>query len=229
MDTRIRSNGGTHVCADWRSIYKFDLADAFGLNRKHMRRQFPAVDMRLESGNQAFQNHGCLAGSGHTSTQRNIRVDCGTMGKIIDAGVKDPNQMGSAMAPAAVDTILNHLDDTGRSIDYYDLILTGDLGYIGKDIACDLLKDAGLPARTVEERLDDCGTMMYYRDTQDVHGGASGCGCSASVFSGNILSRMASGELSRVLLISTGAMLSTISPFQGESIPGIAHLLNIKV
>ena len=159
---------------------------------------------------------------------RSIRVDCGTMGKIIDAGVKDPNQMGSAMAPAAVDTILNHLDDTGRSIDYYDLILTGDLVYIGKDIACDLLKDAGLPARTVEERLDDCGTMMYYRDTQDVHGGASGCGCSASVFSRNILSRMASGELSRVLLISTGAMLSTISPFQGESIPGIAHAVALS-
>lgn len=169
-----------------------------------------------------------IAGPDKISTQRHIRVDCGTMGKIIDAGVKDPNQMGSAMAPAAVDTILNHLDDTGRSIDYYDLILTGDLGYIGKDIACDLLKDAGLPARTVEERLDDCGTMMYYRDTQDVHGGASGCGCSASVFSGNILSRMASGELSRVLLISTGAMLSTISPFQGESIPGIAHAVALS-
>ena len=157
------------------------------------------------------------------SHQRHIRVDCGTMGKIIDAGVKDPNQMGSAMAPAAVDTILNHLDDTGRELSYYDLVLTGDLGYIGKDIACDLLKDAGLPSRDVEERIDDCGTMMYYREDQDVHGGGSGCGCSASIFSGNILSRMASGELSRVLLISTGAMLSTISPFQGESIPGIAH------
>ncbi len=157
----------------------------------------------------------------------NIRVDCGTIGKVIDAGVKDANQMGSAMAPAAVDTILNHLEDTGRSLDYYDLVLTGDLGYIGKDIAADLLKDAGLDAEAVSQRYDDCGTMLYDREAQDVHGGGSGCGCSASVFCGNIIQRMRSGELSKVLLISTGAMLSTISPFQGESIPGIAHAVSL--
>ena len=158
---------------------------------------------------------------------KNIKVDCGTIGKIIDAGVKDANQMGSAMAPAAVDTILNHLEDTGRKLDYYDLVLTGDLGYIGKDIAADLLKDAGLDPAAVNQRYDDCGTMLFYREEQDVHGGGSGCGCSASVFSGNILRRMRCGELSRVLLISTGAMLSTISPFQGESIPGIAHAVSL--
>ena len=156
-------------------------------------------------------------------TPRNIQGECGTIGKVIDAGVKDANQMGSAMAPAAVDTILNHLEDTGRTIDYYDLVLTGDLGYIGKDIATDLLIDAGLDANAVKERYDDCGTMLYYREEQDVHGGGSGCGCSASVFCGNIISRMRKSELNKVLLISTGAMLSTISPFQGESIPGIAH------
>ncbi len=160
---------------------------------------------------------------------KNIKVDCGTIGKIIDAGVKDANQMGSAMAPAAVDTILNHLEDTGRSLDYYDMVLTGDLGYIGKDIAADLLKDAGLASSAVDQRYDDCGTMIFYREVQDVHGGGSGCGCSASVFSGTILQRMRSGELSRVLLISTGAMLSTISPFQGESIPGIAHAVSLAV
>ena len=154
---------------------------------------------------------------------RNIQVDCGTIGKVIDAGVKDANQMGSAMAPAAVDTILNHLEDTGRTIDYYDLVLTGDLGYIGKDIATDLLIEAGLDANAVKERYDDCGTMLYYREEQDVHGGGSGCGCSASVFCGNIINRMRKGELNKVLLVSTGAMLSTLSPFQGESIPGIAH------
>lgn len=160
---------------------------------------------------------------------RSIRVDCGTIGKVIDAGVKDANQMGSAMAPAAVDTILNHLEDTGRDIGYYDLVLTGDLGYIGKAIAADLLIDAGLDERLVRERYDDCGTMLYFREKEDVHGGASGCGCSASVFSGNIISRMRNGELSRVLLLSTGAMLSTISPFQGESIPGIAHGVALEV
>lgn len=159
---------------------------------------------------------------------KSIMVDCGTVGKILDAGVKDANQMGSAMAPAAVDTILNHLEDTGRTIEDYDLILTGDLGYIGKAIASDLLVDAGLSEKSVKARYDDCGTMLYYRDEQDAHGGGSGCGCSAAVFSGNILHRMRRGELERVLLISTGAMLSTISPFQGESIPGIAHAVALK-
>ena len=169
-----------------------------------------------------------IAGENRAGTQKQIRVDCGTIGKNIDPGVKDANQMGSAMAPAAVDTILNHLEDTGRRFDYYDLIITGDLGHIGKDIAADLLKDAGIPAGAVDGNYDDCGTIMYYREAQDVHGGASGCGCSASIFAGNILSRMAGGELSRVLLISTGAMLSTISPFQGESIPGIAHAVALE-
>ena len=160
---------------------------------------------------------------------KNVTVDCGTIGKVIDAGIRDANQMGAAMAPAAVDTILNHLEDTGRSIEYYDLVLTGDLGYIGKDIAADLLMDAGLDREGIKQRYDDCGTMLYYREEQDVHGGGSGCGCSACVFSGNILKRMQRGELDRVLLVSTGAMLSTISPFQGESIPGIAHAVSLSV
>lgn len=160
---------------------------------------------------------------------KEIRVDCGTIGKVIDAGVKDANQMGSAMAPAAVDTILTHLEDTGRELQYYDLVLTGDLGYIGREIVRDLLTDAGLDEKSVKERYDDCGTMLYFREEQDIHGGGSGCGCSASVFSGNIIERMRAGELKKVLLLSTGAMLSTISPFQGESIPGIAHAVALEV
>lgn len=183
-----------------------------------------------------FSQVGVTAKTGETASggkrlfpQKNIAVDCGTIGKVIDAGVKDANQMGAAMAPAAVDTILNHFEDTGRTPSYYDLILTGDLGYIGKDIAADLLKDAGLAAEDVDRRYDDCGTMLYYRKEQDVHGGGSGCGCSACVFSGNIIQRMQRGELSKVLLISTGAMLSTVSPFQGESIPGIAHAVSLSV
>ena len=161
-----------------------------------------------------------VSGGKRLFPQKNIAVDCGTIGKVIDAGVKDANQMGVAMAPAAVDTILNHFEDTGRTPSYYDLILTGDLGYIGKDIAPDLLKDAGLAAEDVDRRYDDCGTMLYYRKEQDVHGGGSGCGCSACVFSGNIIQRMQRGELSKVLLISTGAMLSTVSPFQGREYSG---------
>jgi len=192
--------------------------------------------MPVEHGNQrppSAQWTATAAGAMVVSEQKGkdtgmIRVDCGTIGKIVDAGVKDANQMGSAMAPAAVDTILNHLEDTGRSLEDYDLVVTGDLGYIGKAIASDLLMDAGLDEELVKTRYDDCGTMLYHRKKQDVHGGGSGCGCSASVFSGNIFHRMRCGELSRVLLLSTGAMLSTISPFQGESIPGIAHAVVLE-
>ncbi len=159
---------------------------------------------------------------------QNIKVDCGTIGKVIDAGIKDVNQMGSAMAPAAVDTILNHLQDTGRNLDYYDIVLTGDLGYIGKAIAKDLLVDAGIDKQVVDSRYDDCGAMLFYREEQKVQGGASGCGCSASVFSGHVISRMRAGELRRALILSTGALLSTISPMQGESIPGIAHAVVLE-
>jgi len=157
-----------------------------------------------------------------------IRATAATIGKIIDTGMKDANQMGAAMAPAAVDTLLNHMEDTGRGIDYYDLIVTGDLGFIGRDIMKDLLIDAGLPRSKVHERCDDCGTMLFSKE-QDVHSGGSGCGCSASVFAGYLLNQMETGKLKKVLLMSTGALLSTISSFQGESIPGIAHAIALEV
>lgn len=156
--------------------------------------------------------------------QKQICIDCGTIGKVIDAGVKDANQMGAAMAPAAVDTLLNHFQDTGRTEDYYDAIFTGDLGYIGKDIAKDLLIDAGIAREVVEHKYEDCGAMIFEKE-QDVHGGGSGCGCSASIFAGYVFKKMREGEWKRVLIMSTGALLSTVSPFQGESIPGIAHAI----
>ena len=157
-----------------------------------------------------------------------VRATEATVGKVIDAGIRDANQMGAAMAPSAVDTLLNHLQDTRRDIDYYDLVVTGDLGYIGKDIMADLLADAGLDKKKIFSHYDDCGTMLYSRE-QDVHGGGSGCGCSASVFAGKILKAMEQGKYRRVLLVSTGALLSTISPLQGESIPGIAHAIALEV
>ncbi len=165
---------------------------------------------------------------GKVSILRNVRVESGTVGKIIDAGVKDANQMGSAMAPAAVDTILNHLQDTGRQLDYYDAVFTGDLGFIGKDIVKDLLSDAGVPEKQIENVYDDCGCMIY-EPRQDVHSGGSGCGCSASIFAGYVYRKMRRGNISRALIISTGALLSTISPFQGESIPGIAHAVSLEI
>lgn len=164
--------------------------------------------------------------AGGLNKLRQVRVESGTIGKVIDAGVKDANQMGSAMTPAAVDTLLNHLEDTGRDIGYYDLILTGDLGFIGKDIMKDLLTDAGLDKKTIESTYDDCGAMIY-DPQQDVHSGGSGCGCSASTFAGYVYKKMRRGELDNVLIMSTGALLSTISPFHGESIPGIAHAVSL--
>jgi len=166
-------------------------------------------------------------GNGDITNLKKIRVECGTIGKVIDAGVKDANQMGSAMAPAAVDTLLNHLQDTGRKLDYYDIVLTGDLGFIGREIMRDLLCDAGLDVKSVKEVYDDCGTMIYEPE-QDVHSGGSGCGCSASTFAGFVCKKMRRGEINKVLIMSTGALLSTISPFQGESIPGIAHAVSLE-
>lgn len=157
---------------------------------------------------------------------KKVRVESGTIGKVIDAGVKDANQMGSAMTPAAIDTLLNHMEDTGRDISYYDLILTGDLGFIGKAIMKDLLEDSGSNKEDIDMKYDDCGAMIY-APQQDIHSGGSGCGCSASVFAGYVYKKMRRGELSRVLIMSTGALLSTISPFQGESIPGIAHAVSL--
>ena len=152
----------------------------------------------------------------------------GTIGKIIDTGMKDTNQMGAAMAPAAVDTMLNHFEDTGTAPEDYDIILTGDLGFIGKEIAMDLLAGAGIRKKTLENIYDDCGAMLYNRE-QDVHSGGSGCGCSASVYTAFLLRKMRKGEIRRALILSTGALLSTISPFQGESIPGIAHAVSLEI
>ena len=150
---------------------------------------------------------------------KEVYITHATMGKIIDTGIKDANQMGAAMAPAAVDTMVNHFTDTGRSPDYYDVIMTGDLGLIGKDIAIDLLGGLQLDVGNV---YDDCGVMLYDKK-QDTHSGGSGCGCSASIFSSYIYKEMRSGRINNALLLSTGALLSTISSQQGESIPGIAH------
>lgn len=165
--------------------------------------------------------------AGKMISQQQIRIDCGTIGKVIDAGVKDANQMGSAMAPAAVDTILTHLEETDRSLDYYDLVCTGDLGFIGKSIVRDLLEDAGVSRRMIADVYDDCGAMIYAPE-QDIHSGGSGCGCSASIFAGYVYRNMKEGNIQRALIISTGALLSTISPFQGESIPGIAHAISLE-
>ncbi|MFC0333613.1 stage V sporulation protein AD [Paenibacillus sepulcri] len=153
-------------------------------------------------------------------------IECATVGKIVDLGIKDPFNMGAAMAPAAVDTIQTHFNDTGREPGDYDLIVTGDLASVGFPIARDLLKRDGVQMEQTE--FNDCGLMIYDLDKQQVQAGGSGCGCSAVVTYGHLLKRMKQGELRRILMVATGALLSPISYQQGESIPCIAHAVSIE-
>lgn len=149
-----------------------------------------------------------------------------TTGKIEDKGIKDAANMGAAMAPAFVSTLKAHFDDTGRTPNDYDLILSGDLGYLGKSIAIDL---AAAEKIDISKNYNDCGVLIFDPETQDTHSGGSGCGCSASVLCGDILPKMSSGKLSRVLFIATGALMSPTSSQQGQSIPGIAHAVAFDV
>lgn len=147
-----------------------------------------------------------------------------TTGKVKDYGITDTSNMGAAMAPAAVDTIKQHLIDTKRDPSYYDLIATGDLGKVGKKITIELLKEYGYD---IHKNYVDCGDIIY-NSKQNVCSGGSGCGCSAAVACGYLYKKMLKGDLSKVLLVSTGALMSTTSSFQGESIPGIAHAVAIE-
>ncbi|MDQ0217782.1 stage V sporulation protein AD [Peribacillus cavernae] len=152
-------------------------------------------------------------------------VTSATIGRVIDMGMADPFNMGGAMAPAAADTIQAHFRERNLDPSYYDLIVTGDLGKIGREIALDLFEKHGLPIE--EERFQDCG-LMIYREGQPVLAGASGPGCSATVVYGHLLNRMKKGELKRILVVATGALLSPLSFQQNETIPCIAHAVSIE-
>ena len=149
-----------------------------------------------------------------------------TTGKIVDMGIKDANNMGAAMAPAALSTLIAHFEDTGRKPNYYDAIITGDLGYIGKEILTELALDKGY---NIKNNYNDCGVLIFDKASQDTHAGGSGCGCCASVFSGYLLNEFRNRKISRLLLIATGALTNATSSQQGESIPGIAHAISIEL
>lgn len=154
------------------------------------------------------------------------KVTSATIGRVIDMGLKDPFNMGAAMAPAAVDTIGAHFRDLNRDPGYYDLIVTGDLAKVGYTLALDLFGKHKVPIK--ETQYYDCGMMIYDYEKQDVQSGASGCGCSAVVTYGHILKRLQKGEFNRILVVATGALLSPLSFQQGESIPCIAHAVSIE-
>ena len=149
-----------------------------------------------------------------------------TTGIVKDYGIKDPNNMGAAMAPAAAHTIYMHLKETGRKPEDYDIIATGDLGSVGKKIMDQLLLEYGYD---LTKNHLDCGALIFNEEAQNTESGGSGCGCSAVVSSGYLYKKLMKRELKKVLLVSTGALMSTTSSLQGESIPGIAHAVSIEI
>ena len=149
-----------------------------------------------------------------------------TPGKMIDMGIKDANNMGAAMAPAVMDTMITHFKDTNRAPSYYDLIITGDLGHIGKDIVKELMQPKGY---NVNSNYNDCGVLIFNKEEQDTHSGGSGCACIATVFSGYLFKMMKQKKYQKILLIGTGALTNATSVSQGENILGIAHAVSIEI
>ena len=149
-----------------------------------------------------------------------------TPGKIVDMGIKDANNMGAAMAPAALDTLLTHFKDTGRKPSYYDGIFTGDLGHIGKEILIEMAQTEGY---NIKSNYNDCGVLIFDKEKQDTHSGGSGCACCASVFSGFLFNQLKTKKLNKILFIATGALTNSTTNQQGESIPGIAHAISIEI
>ena len=152
-------------------------------------------------------------------------INAVSFGAIQDLGITDTNNMGAAMAPAAAETIANYFKDTNTTAEDYDIVYTGDLGRIGTDLLYDLMDEKGYNLRC---RHADCGNIIFDIDKQDVHAGGSGCGCSAAVLASFVMHRFEENQFKNILFVSTGALMSPTSALQGESIPGIAHLLNIK-
>ncbi len=173
-----------------------------------------------------------VTGAGATLLSRNPKAPvlaCVTqvcMGRVVDLGITDANNMGAAMAPAAADTLLALFTDTHTTPDDYDLIVTGDLGQIGHDLLIQLMREQRMPL--IKERCTDCGLLIYDREAQDVHAGGSGCGCSAVVLNAYLLPMLQSGKLRRIIFMATGALMSLTSSQQGESIPGIAHAVVLE-
>ena len=169
------------------------------------------------------------AGSAVVSSAEKLPAVCRathiTLGRIVDMNIKDANNMGAAMAPAAADTLHRHLTDTGRTPKDYDLIITGDLGQVGHDLLLTLMQERGVPLDA--SRYIDCGLEIFSPD-QDTHAGGSGCGCSAVTLCGHIFRRFRQGDLQRVLFMATGALLSPTSNQQGDTIPGIAHAIALE-
>ena len=169
-----------------------------------------------------------VTGSGAALVSKNgtgPKITACTVGSVTDLGIKDANNMGAAMAPAALATIKAHFDDMKTNADAFDLIVTGDLGQLGKEILLTLARNEGL---NLGGKLTDCGTLVFDVTQQDVHSGGSGCGCSAITLCGYLLNKLNAGKLKRILFCGTGALLSPTSSQQGLPIPGVCHAVSIE-
>ena len=167
--------------------------------------------------------HWTVTGSGAFIVGKNrshVRITGVTVGKIVDNGLKDSQNMGACMAPAACDTIIQNLEDFERKETDYDRIITGDLGYVGQSILFDLMRGK---EHDIKINHMDCGMTIFDQNLQDTHAGGSGCGCAAATLSAYILPKISRGEWKRVLFVPTGALMSTVSYNEGASVPGIAH------
>lgn len=153
------------------------------------------------------------------------KITSATVGKVIDYGVTDANNMGAAMAPACAETIYNHLIDTNRQPEYYDLIVTGDLGALGSRLVKELIRKKGYD---IENQHVDCGELIY-NICEDEYQGGCGAGCVSVVFGSYLYNKLINGNIKRILLVATGALLSPVSSQQGESIPGIAHAVSLEM
>lgn len=156
--------------------------------------------------------------------EEGVKITSATVGRIVDYGVNDVNNMGAAMAPAAADTIVTHFNETGFTPSDYDLIVSGDLGTLGSRLLKDLIWEKGYD---IEKQHVDCGELIY-NICEDEYQGGSGAGCSSIVFSSYLFEKLKSKKLDRILLVATGALLSSVSSQQGESIPGIAHAVSLE-
>lgn len=157
--------------------------------------------------------------------EKDVRITGITTGKMVDLGAKDSMNMGAAMAPAAWNTIMQNFEDFGVDESWYDKIITGDLGEVGQKILLDFMKNEG---HELTGRHMDCGLEIYEKETQDTHAGGSGCGCAAVTLCAHILPKLLDGTWKRVLFLPTGALLSTVSFNEGQSIPGIAHAVILE-
>lgn len=211
------SLGSMAVAAGYADLVGAVTSSHFASAEKQFRYPLEYANQRPVSATWTVTGSGAFLLSGKKGK---VRITGITTGKIVDMGIKDSMNMGAAMAPAAADLIAQNLEDFKRKPTDYDKIVTGDLGYVGQEILINLLQKKKIDISKVHE---DCGILIYDKETQGTGSGGSGCGCSAATLSAHYLPMLEEGSLKRILFVPTGALLSTVSFNEGQNVPGIAH------